>query len=281
MEFKRYSEIDEFITDVLDILLEDEVRHNLLISILLDNKRDTVANWLLSTVCDENGAILLIAICTPPFNLLLCKNGPVMNAEAVEFFAGELKRIGFVPPGIIAEKDLARCFADAYCGSSGSVWKMTMAVMKLDQLSEYKKAPGFCRMLNEKDISFAPAWEHAFCVDCKLPVYSPEESEARIKVRLGMNIHYIWEDEVPVAQAVFGRNTPNGAAVSWVYTPPEHRGHGYATSVVAELCKAIFASGKAFCCLFADTANPASCKAYLNLGFYNVCEVDEIKFDMK
>jgi len=112
--FNKYTNIDNFINDVLDILLMDEARNNLLVSILLDNKRDTIADWLLSTVTDDAGEILLIAICTPPFNLLLCETGNSADNAAVELLASELKRIKFSPPGVIAEKGLARRFADAY-----------------------------------------------------------------------------------------------------------------------------------------------------------------------
>jgi len=281
LKFHRYSDVDKFISDVLDILLIDEARNNLLISILLDNKRDTAANWLLSTVTDNDGAILLIAICTPPFNLLIYESRTNTDITALELLASELKRIKFTIPGVIAERGLARRFADIYSNifGNGHNWKMTMIIMKLDKLSEYEKAPGSYRLLTDADLSYTPSWECAFCVDCKLHVYTLKESEERIKMRLGMNIHYIWEDEKPVAQAVHGRSTPNGAAISWVYTPPEHRGHGYATSVVAELCKSILAGGKNFCCLFADKSNPASCAVYRKLGFYDVLEVDEIVFD--
>ena len=305
MKFNRYIDVDLFIADVLDVLLVDEVCNNLIISILIDSKRDNTENWLLSTITGDDGGILLVAVCTLPFNLLLWVDDGCAGSGAIELLVSELRIIGFKPPGVMAERKLARHFADAYCGGSGfggsslgstgfggasfiapgsnrlkSVWKMTMVIMKLDELSEYKKAPGFCRMLCEDDISFTPLWEQAFCIDCRLPTYKLSESEERIKARIGKNIHYIWVDNEPVAQAVFGRNTPNGAAVSWVYTPPEHRGRGYATSVVAELSKNILAGGKSFCCLFADAANPASCAVYRKLGYVDVCEVDEIRFDM-
>jgi hypothetical protein len=287
LKFNRYTDVDLFVADVLDVLLVDEARNNLIISILVDSKRDNVESWLLSTVTDDGGDILLIAVCTMPFNMLLWAAEGSVSSGAARLLANELWIIGFKPPGVIAGRGLARQFTDAYCYGSGqmnrppvlgSVWKMTMVIMKLEQLSEYKKAPGYCRMLCEGDISFAPLWEYAFCVDCSLPVYTLSESEERIKARIGKNIHYIWVDGEPVAQAVFGRNTPNGAAISWVYTPPEYRGRGYATSAVAELSKNILASGKSFCCLFADVANPASCAVYRKLGYVDVCEVDEIKF---
>ena len=288
MKFNRYVDVDLFVADVLDVLLADEARNNLLVGILIDTKRDNVENWLLSTVTDDSGDILLIAVCTMPFNLLLWASDGSVGSGAVEVLVAELRLVGFKPPGIIAERKLARQFADVYCRSPGfggsgsgglsSAWKMTMVIMKLEELSEYKKASGFCRMICEDDISFAPLWEHAFCVDCSLHVYKLSESEERIKARIGKNVHYIWVDEKPVAQAVIGRNTPNGAAISWVYTPPEYRGRGYATSVVAELSKNILAGGKSFCCLFADVSNPASCAVYRKLGYVDVCEVDEIKF---
>jgi len=282
MQFKRYTDVNSFQNDVLDILLENEVVNNLPVGILTDSNKDTSDNWLMATITDDTGKILLIALCTPPFNLLLCKPEENLDDGSVGFLADELKRIRFSPSGIIAPVRLAECFADAYCGSIISKKKhMTMIIMQLDKLAEYTKAPGYCRMLCEDDLSFTPGWECAFCVECKIPVYTLEESEKRIRTRIGKNTHYIWVDEKPVAQAAWGRTTPNSAAISWVYTPPGHRGKGYATSVVAELSKAIFESGKSSCCLFADAANPASQGVYKKLGYYEVSRVSEIKFDIE
>ena len=46
---------------------------------------------------------------------------------------------------------------------------------------------------------------------------------------------YLWEDGVPVAMAGWGGPTPGGARIGYVYTPPEHRGRGYASACVADL----------------------------------------------
>jgi len=281
MKFNLYSDVDEFKADVYEILLEDEVYNNLPIGII-NGKRETAANWMLSTVTGNSGVIVLIAICTPPFNLLLSKPKGVddIGAAADQLIAG-FKNIDFTPPGILAESSLAQVFASKYRGINKSRLKSTLVVMKLDKLVEYHMAPGFFRMLTEDDLSFTPSWEHAFCIDCDLPLYTPEENEARIRSRLGKNTHFIWEDGQPVAQAACGRETPNSAVISWVYTPPEFRGNGYATSVVAEVTKSIFGKGKQYCCLFADAANPVSRNIYRKLGFYDVFTFNEIKFDTK
>ena len=281
MVFRRYSDIESFKTDVLDILLEDEVRNNLPVSIVQNSSKFYNENWLLATVADEQGVIVLIAICTLPYNILLYK--PVKTEDAdgqlMHFLASQLKQINFKPPGVLAESDLARCFANAYCGHDKYDLKMTMMLMQLDKLTDYKTAPGFSRVLNEDDLSYTPSWEHAFSVDCTQPLHAHAKIYEQIKSRLGKNIHFIWEDGKPVAQAVQGRVTPNGAAITYVYTPPEFRGNGYATSVVAEVSKSALDQGKRFCYLFADVANPVSCAVYHKLGYYDVCLFDEIKFD--
>jgi len=290
MVFRRYIDVESFKDDVLDILLEDEVRNNLQISIVLNSSKYNSDNWLLSTVKDEQGVIVLIAICTLPFHLLLYE--PVYKKEAQPlpsqdwslcfplcFLAAELKRIGFGLTGVYAQAEIARRFADVYCGVGNSTLIRSLKIMRLDKLSDYDRASGFYRMLTEKDLSFVPSWEHAFCIDCDIPLYTYVENYERVKSRLDKNIHFIWEDGVPVAQAVHGRDTPGGAVISWVYTPPEYRNKGYAASVVAEVSRSALYNGKKFCCLFADAANPASCAVYHKLGYYDVCSFEEIKFD--
>jgi len=291
MKFTRYTDVELFKADVIDILLEDEVQNNLPISILLNSSKHNADSWLLSTVTDDEGAIALIAICTLPFNILLyapVKQGDGSSASLFEVVSPVVRYCNneaeepspcFTLPGVLAESGLARCFAETYCGSGGGRLKMTMKLMRLDKLADYKQVPGFCRVLAENDLSFTPSWEHEFCIDCDLPVYTYAENYDRIKSRLDKNIHFIWENGEPVAQAVHGRNTPSGAVISWVYTPPQYRGNGYATAVVAEVSKSAFNNGKDFCCLFADAANPASCAVYHKLGYYDVCTFDEIKFD--
>lgn len=58
------------------------------------------------------------------------------------------------------------------------------------------------------------------------------------------------------------------AMVVGVATRPEARGCGYASAVVAELCRRSFAQGRAFLCLFYD--NPAAGRIYHRIGFSEV-----------
>ncbi len=74
------------------------------------------------------------------------------------------------------------------------------------------------------------------------------------------------------------RQSPRGASISWVYTPNAHRGRGYASNLVATLSQHFLDSGKEFCCLFTDQANPTSNKVYEALGFRPVIDFRRVVF---
>jgi len=289
MQFHRYVNVDEFKAVVLPLLFEDEVINNLPIGIVSGSNMNTAsfstADWLLSVVTDDSGDIVLIAICTKPYCLLLYEPKGKKHKDSIKFLISQLERIDFMPPGVFAPFGLAKNFVETYdklnlnTGKSINI-KMhkTLVLMKLEKLADYKDATGSGRVLTEDDLTFVPFWEQAFCIDCQVPTFTLEENKERIQTRIGKDTHFIWEDGLPVSQAVYGRETPDGAVINWVYTPPLYRGRGYATSVVAQVVKSIFKQGKSYCCLFADTQNKTSCAVYRKLGFYDVCEFDEIHF---
>ena len=278
MKFERYGSMDAFIADTLEIMLENEAQNNLPISFTKNASADC-AKWLLASVKDEGGAVVLVAACTPPFNIVLYETGNRPNDAAVRLLSGELKSMGFAFPGVLAEQSLAHRFAEVYAGREGFRTNLSMNIMRLDRVNEVEKAPGFCRPLREDDLFYVPYWERAFGEDCRVEVYDIKTNAERLKKRLGKDIHYIWVDNHPVSQAVHGRGTYKGAVVNGVYTPPHYRGRGYASSVVAELSQILLERGNKYCCLFADAKNPISCGIYRKIGYADICVYDEIKFD--
>jgi predicted GNAT family acetyltransferase len=276
MKFERYADTDGFASDVLEILMENEVQNNLPIS-FIGNKSDTVKNWLLGAVKDDSGSVVLTAACTPPFNLVLYETRNKPDDAAVRLLSAELKDIGFAVPGVLAEQSLAGRFAELFDGASYER-HMSMNIMRLDAVSDFGKAPGVCRPLRESDMFFAPYWARAFGEECRVEVDDIPTAAERLKARVGGDTNYIWEDGVPVSQAVHGRSTPHGAVVNYVYTPPFYRGRGYASSCVAALSQLLLDRGNKFCALFADANNPISNGIYRKIGYQDVCVYDELKF---
>jgi len=55
-----------------------------------------------------------------------------------------------------------------------------------------------------------------------------------------------------------------------VYTPPELRGHGYASAATAEVSRAALAAGAEEVLLYTDLANPVSNAIYQRIGYQQV-----------
>ena len=275
MRFEKYASAEAFGTDVLDILLENEVQNNLLISFIL--RDGDKSDWLFAAVKDDAGGVMLTAAWTGlPFNIVLYETGNKPNDAALQVLAMELKALGYSFPGVLAEQGTAKRFADRWTARHHV--HMSMNIMRLDQVSVPQKAPGHCRTLREDDLFFVPYWERLFNEDCHIEVFDILTGLERVKGRLGKDVHYIWEDGHPVSQAAVERHTQNGAVIGHVYTPPFYRGKGYASSVVARLSQDLLERGYKFCCLFADAANPISCGIYRKLGYCDLCVYDSVKF---
>ena len=80
------------------------------------------------------------------------------------------------------------------------------------------------------------------------------------------------------ATGIVGGRTPNGTRVGPVYTPPEHRGHGYASALVAAASQAQLDEGIQFCFLFTDLANPTANHIYQAIGYEPVSDIDVYVF---
>lgn len=92
---------------------------------------------------------------------------------------------------------------------------------------------------------------------------------------------FFWEDGQPVAMAGWAGRTPNGTRINSVYTPPEFRGRGYASNLVAHLSAKMLSEGRRFCFLFTDQANPTSNGIYQRIGYRPVCESERWKIGEK
>ena len=111
----------------------------------------------------------------------------------------------------------------------------------------------------------------------------PGRTEARAAVEHRLAGHdggfALWEDEGRVVSVSgWGGPTPNGIRVGPVYTPPELRGRGYATALVAELSQSLLDGGRRFVFLYTDLANPTSNAIYERIGYVRVAESAMVSF---
>ncbi|MFE7750184.1 GNAT family N-acetyltransferase [Streptomyces sp. NPDC057428] len=83
----------------------------------------------------------------------------------------------------------------------------------------------------------------------------------------------LWEaNGVPVSLAGVSPRIADTVRVSNVYTPPEHRGRGYAAAVTAEVGRVARELGAREVLLFTDLANPTSNGVYRRIGYEAVSD---------
>ena len=70
-----------------------------------------------------------------------------------------------------------------------------------------------------------------------------------------------------VSSTVQVRESPNGASLSLVYTPPSYRGCGYASNLVAHVTQRLLDEGKTLVNLFTDRSNRQSNAIYQRIGY--------------
>lgn len=215
---------------------------------------------LMATVDDEE-RLVAVLVRTPPHNLVLSRG----TEPIADWLVAELRAAGEPLPGVVGPADGATRFAAAWSASSGQMvrLKMRMTIHELTQVVE-PIVPGTARLGSEGDLALAVRWFGAFSEEAtgEGPPASAHVARALAEGRI-----MLWCDPEPVSLAGQTRETPRGATIAPVYTPPELRGRGYASGAVAALCARILAGGKERCFLFADQANPTANHLYQRLGF--------------
>jgi GNAT superfamily N-acetyltransferase len=106
------------------------------------------------------------------------------------------------------------------------------------------------------------------------------DSRGLVLGRMTESSLFVWDHHGAVSMAAAAGRTRRTVRVAHVYTPPEHRGRGYATACVAALTRRLLDEGSERCCLYSDITNDASNAVYRRLGYQPVCEVTRYVFDV-
>jgi predicted GNAT family acetyltransferase len=133
----------------------------------------------------------------------------------------------------------------------------------------------------EDDVDLALEWFAAFTDDADEQAGRPRGATAHevpdrsaMLRRIRGGELWFWVDRTGRRVHLTGVNPPafGVARVGPVYTPPDQRGHGWASNAVAEISRRILANG-ARACLYTDQANPTSNKIYAALGYRPVVDM--------
>ena len=279
MRLIRFDNAAHYYQKVESYLTQHEAVHCLLLGIgkslaSAAEKNDTGLPYL--AVVENNQTVVATAICTPPRKLMPSQ---AIALEAIEIIAKDLADNSQSLPGVIAPEAEAETFVKTWQRLTGQSYQLAVAmrVHQLETVQAINSAAGKLRLVKEGDRNLLTNWGQAFEREAL------GDNEQKSNHQLWFNRHlenkslFVWQDNITVSMAACGGATPNGIRVNAVYTPPEYRGKGYATSCVSQMSRQLRDRYK-YCFLFTNLANPVSNHIYRKIGYLPMGEIGNYNF---
>ncbi len=274
MKTRIIQSAGEFLAVVGDDLLFDEIRHSLTYGVAEKITQDPHQfgadhPWFITLEHEEK--IYAAAIRTPPHRPILAH-----ISGDIERISSELVRsinaVDRIIPGVIGDKEIAEPFTQQWCESFGTqiLDVIAQCIYQLTELIVPRFAEGGLRKANLNDEEIVFTWAAAFHREAVGDVLSNDHLQ-RYHQRILEGDIYLWDNAGPMSMAARTRPTRSGISINGVYTPPENRNHGYATSCVAALSERLLQYYD-FCVLYTDLSNPTSNSIYKKIGFKEYCD---------
>lgn len=217
-----------------------------------------------------------VLVHTPPWNPVLSHVTPEVAALMGGAYAAEVSDLD----GVFGTDEAVLAFAEPALHGTGrrALVEGRMGLYELTQVQPVPVVPGHRRLADVADAERLQAWGEAFHAEA-VPHDPPPLADTGVRYATGGRVH-LWVDDAgrPVSFAAFSREVEGFVSVGPVYTPPEERGRGYATALVASMSRLALTEGRLGCTLFTDLANPVSNAIYERIGYRRVSTLTRLRF---
>jgi predicted GNAT family acetyltransferase len=284
---QTYPNATPFLTKMRPLLEANEAANGLMLGLALRVESDPHAfgdaDPYFATVEDGAG-VVAAALMTPPHGVILysSRDGDEEGiAAALQAIAHNLQRSGRPLPTVNGPAAVATHFAEIWSALTGVTHELAMAtrVFALRAVVHPWYSPGHLRPATAADHELAAAWLRLFSQEAEHNAAIDEvQLHKSIRQKIADRQLFFWEDGEAVSLVGLTRPTAHGIGIGPVYTPPQHRGRGYASSAVARLSQDMLDAGKEFCALFTDVANPTSNHIYQAIGYEALVDFQVYQF---
>ncbi len=274
------SNATEFLERMQPLLLEEEARYGLMLGIALTVARqpDYYSQHLpYFAIAEDADGVAAAAVMTPPHGLIVYSER-TDSAPGLTAIAKNLLNSGCSLPSANGPEPVCTYFASIWAELAGVSAEVGVRerVFELRKVTPPTYSPGQLRQATAADMDLLSQWYMEFVAEALAGDNKPDGTEARRRIedKVEQGAIYVWQDQAGevVSFAGTSRPTPTGIAIGPVYTPPQFRGKGYASSCVAQLSQLLLDQGRQFCTLFTDLANPTSNHIYQSIGYRAVCD---------
>ena len=280
MKVVRGADAESFAERAVPFLLRDPARHNLMLAILDTLQRHPATYPEHYTWCVEDaGRVVAAALMTPPYDVVVSRAD---DDAAIEALAQALDEAGVRPPGVVGARPEADRFADVWIGRHGGDRRVVtrQGIYELVEVVARGRAPGNARLASDADVALVVRWHEDFIAEVAPDAQTDRAlRERRIRTLVSEDGFWLWEDAgEPVSVTGSAPTPPDAVRIGPVYTPPELRGRGYATALVAHVSQDALDHGRRACYLHTDLANPTSNAIYARIGYTMVAEGIDVRF---
>lgn len=233
---------------------------------------------LLLTVHD-GADVVAFAVRTPPLPIVLGAIPPDTTGAIVDHLLAHDVRL----PGATGIRPAVEAFAARWTERTGDelVVESDQCLYRLGTLAPPTDVPGEPVEATEADLDQLTEWRRAAILEIFGRPRGEQQDTRRMaatSIAMGNGQFFWYADGEPVSLAAVTAPREGVSRIGPVYTPAEHRGHGYGTAVSATAAQWALDHGAAHVVLFADLANPVSNSIYQRIGFRPVADALEVEF---
>ncbi len=284
MRVKRLSSVDDFASLVSPVLEASEAENNLALGIMSAVRAGEYHEPFFAVVHESPTAnpesIVAVALRTPPFPVIIALTPKAADPQAARLLVQELHRVyGAGIGGFNADARIGPLYVQAWSeltGAQASI-HMQLRIFRCATVQPPAEVSGVGRLAAQRDRAVLQTMVTGFYHDALPDQYDTKTVDKFVERILTAHPSQrgllLWDvDGEVVSMAAYTGPTRHGIRINAVYTPPEHRKHGYASACVAELTRQLLEQGREFCFLFTDRSNPTSNKIYQATGYQPVSD---------
>ncbi len=262
---------EQVLSEAGDFLASDPVAHNVILTLLHARRAHPEPGryWIVDVEGRTGGVVFQSplhwsATVTP------------MSNDAASAAVEAIVEDGVRLPGLTGEAATAASFAGSWTERARVAARPVRGqrIYEVGRVIAPNPTGGRLRAATEADRSLLVAWLQEFQIEIDETI---GDAVAAVDRRLPAGQLWIWDDGTPAAFAGLSEAVAGVVRIGPVYTPPDRRGHGFASALVATVSSAALAEGHR-CILYTDLDNPTSNSIYRATGYRAVSEALKYEF---
>jgi predicted GNAT family acetyltransferase len=280
VDVRLHHDIAEFTTLTRPLLEADPIRHTVVLTVLdllaRVPQRDEDPPVLLSA--HREGVLVAAAVRTSLRDLIVSGLPADCVGAIVEVLAPRDPHL----PGAVGPRPEAEAFAQCWsaCTDASVHERRALRIFALHRLTPPERVPGAPRRAGATDLALLAQWREDFANEATggLRGHGTALQQVRRSLAAGA-VAMLWElGGQPLAWASASAPVAGMSRIGPVYTPPQHRGHGYGSAVTAATAGWAQQARAKHVVLHTDLANPISNTIYPRIGFRPMHDAVEIAF---